>query len=61
MKKVKNHIYNILIDYLPFRLMYKKYYFNGELFIWIPRWGYSNKQMNNAKKFRDKFVNLKWD
>jgi len=46
---------------LPSKLMYKHIRIDSQHKIWIPRWGYSNKQIADTKKYAEELPNdIKW-
>lgn len=61
-KKIKNKIYNWLMDNLPTKVMYNYIWIDSQHQMWIPRWGWSEKQVelstNDAEKLND---NINWD
>lgn len=54
--------YHWLITHLPFRIMYKRIWIDDMSRIWIPRWGASKKQIDDAKAWaEDMNKNIKWE
>ena len=61
-KKILNFFYHWLIVNLPFRLMYKHVWIDSQHKMWLPRWGWSKKQIENAdKKAKELSKNITWD
>lgn len=55
-------LYDWMIRNLPYKLMYKKVWVDSKYKIWQPRWGYSKRQIEQAKAFSEKFEkNVIWD
>jgi len=47
---MKHRIYNWMMENLPYKLMYMEYPIDNKSTIWIPRWGWSKKQVREAEK-----------
>lgn len=59
MNKLKNDIYHWMIMNLPIRLMYKFTSIDNQHKMWLPRWGWSKKQLLDAeKKVKQKYSNI---
>lgn len=57
-----HNIYHWMVVNLPFRLMYKQIWIDSQHKIWIPRWGWSKKQIKDAdKKAEELNNNIKWE
>lgn len=62
MRRILENIYHLMMEKLPFRLMHKRYRMDTQHDIWIPRWGYSKKQLSDADDAADKLnKNIKWE
>ena len=60
--KLNNKVYHWLMINLPFRVMYKHVWIDTQHKMWLPRWGWSNKQLKDAKEKVDKeWGNINWD
>lgn len=49
MKNFKEIFYNWCMENLPFNLMYHQQYIDSQHKMWLPRWGYSRKQLDDAE------------
>ena len=43
-------IYHWLMIKLPFKVMYKHVWIDTQHQMWLPRWGWSKRQLSEAKK-----------
>lgn len=60
--KINENIYHWMICNLPFRLMYKHIQVDSQHKMWIPRWGWSKKQLaDSEKQAKDWSENIKWE
>jgi hypothetical protein len=57
MKNKINNIYHWMMINLPYYIMYKNVWIDTQHKMWIPRWGYSKKQIKNAEKEADNLMN----
>jgi len=54
--------YDWMLKNLPFRLMYSNRYIDSQHQMWFPRWGYSKRQIADAKKRAEEMKkSLKFD
>lgn len=61
-KILSDNQYDWMIRNLPFRIMHVQKWVDNNHQVWIPRWGYSNKQILEAEKRADELSkNIKWD
>jgi len=49
MNNFKETFYNWCMDNLPYKIMYRYTYIDNIHKMWLPRWGYSRKQLNDAE------------
>lgn len=55
-------IYHWAITNLPYWIMYKHTWIDTQHKMWLPRWGYSKRQMDEAKKIGNElYDNIKWE
>lgn len=61
MPRIKKYdLYHWMTCKLPFRLMYKQVWFDSHK-IWIPRFGWSKKQIRDAEKqSKELYENIIW-
>ena len=48
--KIFNNLYNLMMICLPFKLMYKNVQIDNQHKMWLPRYGWSKKQLKDATK-----------
>ena len=54
--------YDWMMRNLPFRVMYVHRWIDSQHKMWLPRWGYSKRQIADAKKKADELMKgLKWE
>lgn len=54
--------YNWMMKNLPFRLMYSNRWIDSQHKMWLPRWGWSKKQIEEADKKADELMKkIKWE
>lgn len=53
-------IYHWMLFNLPNRIMYKKIWFDSHQ-IWVPRLGWSKKQISDSEKWANEAEKLKWE
>jgi hypothetical protein len=59
---VMSSVYHWMISNLPFRLMYKHTWIDSQNKMWLPRFGWSKKQIADAEKSaKEKYGNIKWE
>jgi hypothetical protein len=59
---VMGSVYHWLISNLPFRLMYKHVWIDTQHKMWLPRWGWSKRQIADAeKRAKELDDNIKWE
>ena len=55
-------MYKLMLRYLPHFIMYKRISIDTQHRVWVPRFGYTKKQVTDAKKQADELYNdLIWD
>lgn len=55
-------IYGWRLNHLPHRIMYVRRMIDDQHSMWMPRWGLSDKKMQDATKWADDMVkNINWD
>lgn len=59
---VMGSVYHWMLSNLPFKLMYKHCWIDSQHKMWLPRWGWSKRQIAEAEK-RAKYLaeNIKWE
>lgn len=55
---MKARIYNFMMDYFPYKIMYKVVWMDSQHKIFVPRWGWSKKQSEYAKKYAEDKIHL---
>jgi hypothetical protein len=59
---VMGSVYHLMISNLPFKLMYKHVWIDSQHKMWLPRCGWSKKQIADAEKRAKKLAeNIKWE
>ena len=54
--------YDWIMRNFPFRIMYSYRWIDTQHQMWLPRWGYSNKQIADAKKKAEEWIKgINWD
>lgn len=54
--------YDWMMRNLPFRVMYVHRWIDSQHKMWLPRWGWSKRQIADAEKKTDELMKgLKWD
>ena len=62
MRKLIDKVYDWMLRKLPFKWMYRKVYIDGCSMMWIPRWGWSKRQLKKAGiKASELMKKIKWD
>lgn len=60
-KILPDSIYEWMLKVLPKKIMWVKTAFDGA-YIWVPRWGYTQRQIMEADKYADNLLGkLKFD
>ena len=58
---MKDKIYHWMMINLPHRWMYKHTWIDSQHKMWLPRWGWSKRQYDEAKKESEElYKNIKW-
>lgn len=57
----KERVYHFLVTYGHHRIMYKKFGFDTQHMVWIPRWGWGKIQLDKAKESVKEYDNIDWD
>ncbi len=47
---IMGSVYHWMISNLPFRIMYKHVWIDTQHKMWLPRWGWSKRQIADAEK-----------
>jgi hypothetical protein len=59
---IMSSVYHWMMCNLPFRLMYKHTWIDSQHKMWLPRFGWSKKQIADAEKSaKEKYGNIKWE
>ncbi len=59
---VMGSVYHWMISNLPFKLMYKHCWIDSQHKMWLPRWGWSKRQIADAeKRAKELAENIKWE
>ena len=60
--KIKDEIYHWLIMNLPHQIMYKHVHVDSQHKMWLPRFGWSKKQISDAMERAEKLDNgINWE
>lgn len=59
---VMGSVYHCMISNLPYWIMYKHVWIDSQHKMWIPRWGWSKRQIADAeKRAKELAENIKWE
>jgi hypothetical protein len=59
---VMGSVYHWMISNLPYCIMYKHVWIDTHHKMWLPRWGWSKKQIADAeKRAKELAENIKWE
>ena len=59
---VISNVYHWMISNLPYWIMYKHVWIDTQHKMWLPRWGWSKRQIADAeKRAKELAENIKWE
>ena len=54
--KINDNLYNWMIKNISYHIMYKYTKIDNIHWMWLPRWGYSKKQMKDAENYANELL-----